>query len=239
MDMRKSIKAVARGKAAGGMFQAALQPVDVLDLDDIAEKWASYSGVRNVLARSTLMGLEDFIIDQLAKGFRLDFGLVSFYPRLSGGLSSRDADPEADGLFVRGAVKARRKLVNGLKNRLQAENAQGAHGVRIFSVFDASIERYGVVVPGHVLSISGTDIEVNPENDDEGIWLEKRTHHTARRRYYEKIARARVLKSDANLVEAVFDEPIQKGTYLLSLYTRQGRGTDFQVIHCRSEVKVR
>ena len=48
----------------------------------------------------------------LAQGNRLDFGLVSFYPRLSGALSSRDIDPEQDGLFVRGAVKATRTLMN-------------------------------------------------------------------------------------------------------------------------------
>ena len=96
----------------GGTFQAALRPVDVLTLDDIAERWASYSGQPQGMAKSHLMGFESFILDQLAKGYRLDFGLVSFYPRLSGGLTSRDADPESDGLFVRGAVKARRALVN-------------------------------------------------------------------------------------------------------------------------------
>jgi hypothetical protein len=56
------------------------------------------------------MGFESFILDQLAKGFRLDFGLVSFYPRLSGGLSSRDADPEAD-RALRGDCRDRGELM--------------------------------------------------------------------------------------------------------------------------------
>ena len=89
MDRRQSIKAVARKTAMGGTFQAALRPVDVLTLDDIAERWASYSGQPQGMAKSHLMGFESFILDQLAKGYRLDFGLVSFYPRLSGGLTSR------------------------------------------------------------------------------------------------------------------------------------------------------
>ena len=106
MDNRSSIKAVARKTSAGGMFQAALEPVDVLAMDDIAERWASYSGMPQGMAKSHLIGFESFILDQLAMGYRLDFGLVSFYPRLSGGLSSRDADPETDGLFVRMAKNA-------------------------------------------------------------------------------------------------------------------------------------
>ena len=48
-----------------------------------------------------------------------------------------------------------------------------------------------------------------------------------------------ILKSDMALAEVVFDEAIPKGTYLLTLYTRGGRGTDFKVVHCRSEVMVK
>ena len=239
MERRNSIKAVARNAAMGGMFQAELKPVDVLTIDDIAERWAAYSGQPSGMAKSHLMGFESFILDQLAKGYRLDFGLVSFYPRLSGGLSSRDADPETDGLFVRGAVKARRALVNGLKQRLVAENACKASRVRIFSVFDREIGRAGIVTPGHTLSIAGSDILIDPARDDEGVWLEKRLHETARRRSCVKVARGRVVKSDAALAEVVFDEPIDRGSYLLAIYTRCGRGTDFKVVHCRTEVKVK
>ncbi len=239
MDRRQSIKAVARSTAMSGTFQAVLKPEEVLTMDDIAERWASYSGQPQGMAKSHLIGLESFILDQLAKGYRLDFGLVSFYPRLSGGLTSRDADPEAEGLFVRGSVKARRALVNGLKHRLVAENAQATSRVRIYNVFDRETSRYGIVTPGHTLSISGNDIVIDQARDDEGVWLEKRMHVNSRRHSYTKVARGRILKSDTDLAEVVFDEAIPKGTYLLTLYTRSGRGTDFKVIHCRSEVMVK
>jgi hypothetical protein len=239
MERRQSIKAVARSTAIGGTFQASVRPVDVLAMDDIAERWASCSGQPQGMAKSQLIGLESFILDQLAKGYRLDFGLVSFYPRLSGGLTSRDADPEADGLFVRGAVKARRALVNGLKRRLVAENACKTNRVRIYSVFDREIGRAGIVTPGHTLTITGSDIPIDPARDDEGVWLEKRLHKTARNRSYAKVARGRVVKSDIALAEVVFDEPIDKGKYLLTIYTRCGHGTDFKVVHCRSEVCVK
>ena len=122
METRTKIKAVARANAMNGTFQVKLEPTDVLTMDGIIERWAAYAGINHGQARTQLMGFEDFILDELAKGRQLDFGLVSFYPRLSGGLSSRDADPETDGLFVRGAVKARRALINGLKKKLRAEN---------------------------------------------------------------------------------------------------------------------
>ena len=38
MERRNSIKAVARKAAMSGTFQAVLRPVDVLTLDDIAER---------------------------------------------------------------------------------------------------------------------------------------------------------------------------------------------------------
>ena len=106
MENRTKVKAVARANAFHGLFQAILQPEGVLTMDEIAERWADYARIERGFAKLQLRGFEDFILDQLAKGYQLDFGLVSFYPRLSGGLSSRDADPEADGLFVRGTMKA-------------------------------------------------------------------------------------------------------------------------------------
>ena len=239
MDRRNSIKAVARKTAMDGIFQAALKPVDVLTMDDIAGRWASYSGQQPGMAKSHLIGFESFILDQLANGYRLDFGLVSFYPRLSGGLSSRNADPESDGLFVRGAVKARRALINGLKRQLVAENACTASHVRIYTVFDREIGRFGVVTPGHTITITGAEIPINPKRDDEGVWLEKRLHNKARQRSYIQVVRGRVHKSDLTSAEVVFDAPIEKGNYLLTLYTRSGHGTDFKVVHCRSEVSVK
>ena len=237
MENRTSIKAVARETALNGTFQAALHPTGVLTMNDIAEKWASYSHIGRGQARVQILSFEDFILEQLANGYQLDFGLVSFYPRLSGGLSSRDADPEADGLFVRGAVKARRALVNGLKQKLRAENALKASQVRIYNVLNKERGLYDVVSAGETLSISGLNIPIDTTRDDEGVWLERRMHATSRNRPWVKIARGRVVKSDMTITEVVFDEPILPGTYYLTVYTRYGHDTDFKVVHCRHEVR--
>lgn len=55
-------------------------------------------------------GIERFIRRELENGNRLDFGLVSFLPRLSAALPARDADPGETGIRLRGSVKARKSL---------------------------------------------------------------------------------------------------------------------------------
>ena len=69
----------------------------------------------------------------------------------------------------RGSVKARRALVNGLKRRLVAENAQATSHVRTYNVFDRETSRYGTVTPSHTISVSGNDIVIDPARDDEGV----------------------------------------------------------------------
>ena len=119
----------------------------------------------------------------------------------------------------------------------QTDSARGQIG--LYNVFDRETSRYGTVTPGNTFTISGNDIIIDPARDDEGVWLEKRLHVNSRRHSYTKVARGRILKSDIAIAEVVFDEVIPKGTYLLTLYTRSGRGTDFKVVHCRSEVSVK
>jgi len=236
MEVRTSIKAVARATAVNGMFQASLQPLGTLTMDEIVERWATCAQIGRGQARMQIMSFEEFILEQLAKGYQLEFGLVSFYPRLSGGLSSRDADPEADGLFVRGAVKSRRALVNGLKGKLVAENALKVPRVRIYNVFNKERSSYDVVSTGETLSISGSNIPIDLSRDDEGVWLENRTHTTRRKRPWTKVVRGRVVKSDMTVAEVVFDDPIPQGKYFLTVYTRHGHGKDFKAVHCRHEV---
>ena len=238
MEERQSIKATVRANAAAGKFQASLTPVEVVKGKELVNQLAKYSNVQSGQARIQLTVLESFILDMLAKGKRLDFGLVSFYPRLSGALSSRDADPEADGLFVRGAVKATRTLTNALKSKLRAVNTPEANSVIINNVFDRDANTFEVIAADHVLSISGQNIKIDPTRDDEGVWLVKRRHIGKRKHAYEVIARARVTQSDMSVVEVIFPGPLPSGKCLLEVRTRRGNGTDFKVVTCHHEISV-
>ena len=71
--------------------------------------------------------------------------LSSVSPRLSGGLSSRNADPESDGLHVRGAVKARRRLVNAPTRKLVAVNVMPSARIKVYDVMDVDTGQTGVI----------------------------------------------------------------------------------------------
>ena len=115
---KKRINVKTRNVAVSGKFQASLELDDTLEMDEIAARWAERSGLRLNLTQMVLTSLSEFIIGELSEGRQLNFDLVSFYPRLSGALSSRDADPGNEDVYVRGAVKARRKLMEGLSGVL-------------------------------------------------------------------------------------------------------------------------
>ena len=232
MDKRAKIKAVTRQNDAAGKFQTNLTPVTTLSGKDLVERWAAYSRLNSAVAEATLTMLEGFILSELAEGKKLDFNLVSFYPRLSGALSNRDSSPEAEGLYVRGAVKARRPLMNGLKDKLEAVNVLSTVHSRIFNVLDKTRSRFDVLAAGDILSVSGFDIQVDATKMDEGVWLERRTH-----KGYVQVAKGRIVSSSRDILETVFDDPIAIGKYVIALYTRCGRGTNYRVVRVSRKIR--
>lgn len=88
-----------------------------------------------------------------------------------------------------------------------------------------------MIAPGHTLSASGRDIEIDVSDPEEGVWLEKRTQNG-----YERVVKARLLSSDSSLAEFVFDGEFSQRKYLIAVYTRSGRGKDHKVVACRHEV---
>jgi len=232
MDKRAKIKAVTRQNDAAGKFQTNLTPVTTLSGKDLVERWAAYSRLNSAVAEATLTLLEGFILSELAEGKKLDFNLVSFYPRLSGALSNRDSSPEAEGLYVRGAVKARRPLMNGLKDKLEAVNDLSTVHSRIFNVFDKTRKRFDVLAAGDILSVSGFDIQVDAQKKDEGVWLERRTH-----KGYVQVAKGRIVSSSPDILETVFDDPIAIGKYVIALYTRCGQSNNYRVVRISRKIR--
>ena len=218
-------------------FQSELELYETVAGEELVERLAKYGYDSNITQASrALRTIEDFILKELAEGNRLDFGLASFYPRLSGALTARDMDPESDGLYVRGAVKARRKLESALKEKAVAINPLARKVIRIHNVFDSRIKKFDTVVRGDVLSVIGVGIPVDASRPDEGYFLEKRDGRWHRKP--KSVARAEVLKSDFGMAEIVFKEPIAPGKYNLVVYTRGGNGPDYKVRHIGHPVTV-
>ena len=233
MDRRTKIKVVTRQKAVRGKFQAELVPYRTLSEGEFVEWWSSRSAIRAETLRLALATIGEGIQEALASGYRVELGLATFYPHLSGALSSRDADPEMDGRYVRGAVMARRALVDCLRQKLDPVNTLASLRVRLFSVVDTEATRPGTIAAGHKLHIIGENIPVVAGRPDEGVWLEKRM-----RRGLVRVATARILSSSITLLEAVFDNLPPHGKYNLIVGTRCGRSTDYKIVRCRYAVTV-
>ena len=229
----KTLSVKVRSKKTVSKFQADVKVSGRMGIDEIVEQWAESASLKPVMAKAVLGSLEEFILQALAEGIQLDFGLVSFYPRLSGGLPSRDSDPAAEGLFVRGAVKARRALLNGLRDKIDVVNSESSIQPRIFSVYDMEAERFDQIAAGHRISAAGRDLPIDPADPEEGVWIERRT-----KRGYERIMKAKLLHSDATRVEFTFDADLPPRKYLIAIQTRCGRGKDYKTAICRHEVSV-
>ena len=232
MQTRTKITAVTRETDAAGKYQTDLKPNAALEGRSLLERWADYTGWPMARADAALTLLEGFVLDELGKGNKLDFGLVTFYPRLSAALSNRDSSPDAEGIYVRGAVKARRPLLNGLKDRLEAVNDLSSVHSRIFNVLDKNNNRFDVMEAGHVLSVSGYDIPVDDAKEDEGVWLEKRTH-----KGHERVTRGRVVSYKADIMEVVFDEAVAPGKYVIAVYTRCGQGDGYRAVRVSRKIR--
>lgn len=230
---RKELVVTPRNTASGGKFQADLAPTDILDETLIAERWAQSAAISVTQAKTMLASLEGFILESLGDGFQLNFNLASFYPRLSGALSSRNANPESEALYVRGAVKARRPLMEGIKAKLKAVNRTSVGGSTIYNVLDKEAQKFDVFASGHTLSAIGHDLAFDPSRDDEGLWLERRM----KKHGIVKVAKAKMLTMDKDHLEFVFDDPVPSGTYFIAVYTRNGKGLGYTPTRTCRQIK--
>ena len=212
-------------------------------------------------AQRMVEDIEKFICRELENGNRLDFGLVSFLPRLSAALPTRDASPEECGIYVRGSVKARKVLSASLEPYLKAVNPIAGKRLSINAVTDMN----GQVVknpnvdeimerPRHrfespkktVYNIrSGMDLQMYVTNvtidrtmSDEGIWLENQMKRFRQKR--NVIARAEVLDatSDPSRINFRFNQPLKPGKFMLVAGTRAGQGRNYRLRIVRTPINV-
>ena len=123
--------------------------------------------------------------------------------------------------------------MEGLRNKLKAVNRMVSGGPMIFSILDRDANKGNVVAAGHVLSAVGCDIAFDPSRNDEGVWLERRS----KKQSLVRVSKARLLKMENGHLEFVFDDPIPRGTYLIAIYTRSGKGTEYKTIRICRQVK--
>lgn len=234
MERKKDLRVTTRKSATRGKFQADLEPAEVLGLDAFAEWWANRSFVKAFEIKRAVELVEGGVLAALKEGCQVNLGLAIFYPRLSGALSARDADPETEERFVRGAVKARTTLTHALERRLKAVNTLSRARASLYGATDVETGKANVISAGRTYRGAGRSIQVVEGRDDEGVWLEKKI-----KRGMAKRARARVLSSSDYEIDFVFDETPPSGKYYLVVQSRAGMSQDFRPVRARCEVVVK
>ena len=219
-------RTVAATDKSGRRFQAHLKLRGKLADKELIRRLAEEEFHGNAPeAMKALLSIEGFIERHVAEGWQVDLGLASFYPSLSAALTARDVDPESDGVFIQGAVKARDSYRQSMRSRIEPVNALAKRFIRIYNTLDLDTQSTDEIVPNHTISVSGHDIVVDTTKSDEGFWLEKRDG----RRFHKPkvIQQAEVLESDPITAKIVFHDPIPRGEYNLVVSTRCGDGRDY------------
>ncbi len=207
-------EAVARGRQ---MFQVDVEPNEVLDGRALAERFAKKIKVDVSEANYIIESLQEFVLEELQSG-----------NQLSGTLPSRDANPTDVGLAIKGHVKTRPALRNALKGRLIPINVTTPEWGAIRSLMDVPLKKFDKIVIGHLIHLAGINMAIDPDQPDEGIWLENGRG--------EVVSGARVGYSDAQVAECCFEQSVEPGKYTIVLANRASKkGSDYKLCrHCRA-----
>ncbi len=232
MNIELSVE--TRAKPINGKFQADVIPNRVLDKKDVVDALAKDLGLAPAAIEVVISGLDDLVVRELGRGNRVDLGLVSFLPKLSGALSARDADPSFDGLRLCGSARARHKLVNAIDENLVPVNKVTGNKVVLSSVATKGDEIGGRIKAGTAAIATGIGLVVVEGRADEGIWLQSRQAYG----YKDTGFKARILFQDADHVEFVFDALPPPGKYSLVLAGRGGNTTAYRAARRRLNVEV-
>lgn len=215
-------------------FQSSLEPNRTYEGESLYREFSEFCSRKPAEIESFIKLIEGFILDELKKGNRLDFGLVSFLPRLSGAMKTKDGDPEEQGLFVRGSVKARRKLMESLERHLEPINRHGPRQrIRLYGTSDKEQQHlYNKIHIGETfVALTSSLVSFDPKMEDEGLFLENKRGKV--------FGKAEMLAAGKyNSYEAVFRGNIPVGNYILIAQTRCGKGPGYDLRRARVKIRV-
>jgi len=235
VDLKVRANAPGEGIQA---YQAEVIPRTVYEGSELYQRLSEFLGLPSdgYRAKTLVDNIESFVRRELELGNRLDFGLVSFFPKLSAALPSRDADPGDAGLYVRGAVKARKSLSASLANHLVAKNPVAGDPLWIGNVLNEALDDYDLVTKGDVQSIVCSHVTIDPSRPDEGIWLEKPIKRRGQK--HIPLVRAEVVEAKCNQIRCRFTELPRPGRYNIVIGTRGEKGPSYKLRCVRHPVRV-
>lgn len=170
------------------------------------------------------------ILEHIKRAETVNMEMAGFNINLVGSFDGSDAMFDLNRNVLRVSAYAKPVLRDCLKT-VTPRNV--THGLRatIFSVQDNVAHEEGVITVASKVLVAGTNIYMDPANDDEWCGLFTKQG--------ELVARANVLRNDGGIADVSFDELPEDGDYNFTIFARNGAPTDRMPATARRAVKVR
>ena len=215
-------------------FQAVVEPVRTLAGSSLIKEMSEYLHIGTFEAEIMLARLEGFITESLRQGYRLDFNLATFYPKLSNSIPSVDSDPNAHAKPM-AAVKGRKALRNLIKDSIIFKNSEVATREVKFYVWNETRNTERAVHQGDDMRFFATGMKATDFGGDDFVALEVHTAAGSK-----EVQRAKITSVDTKkeYVHFTFEEPIDAGrNYFIVISSREGKGEKYQARRHRTAVK--
>jgi len=196
--------------------------------EDMACEAAKRCGLTPLQATMFMDALAEVACEGIASGNKLHFGPFSIGISLKGSFKEANSrfDPQKNGLGIFFAPHT--AMTRALSN-LEPENATPMDRPWLYEVCGEGAGLNEVVI-GAPLVANGSNIRIDTDRTDEGVWLETASG--------EKVAKGEVTDTDAGRLVCVFRGPVAAGACRLAIYTRNGGAASGAPAVIRRRVKV-
>ena len=227
-DMKFDVLEIKGG--AGGRYRPILKCGKTVMPEEFLSVFSGTIKMSEPYASFILGSLRDTIAGLLQSGRPVNLGWVSFTPRLKGALGTTDAAGNPDRLEV---VATPSRAFRHCLKEIDVINVNHISDPLLYELQEDDLNGLNALHrPGKRIVINGDNISIDTNHTDEGIWLENANGET--------IEKGTVIFSDRCTCYFKFGTlPKKRGTYIVVLSCRNGRGTDFKPKRVTRRVTVR
>ena len=209
-------------------FKAEMASPHTVEIEEFVNYLAKTMNMSTTMARFTVNAMSETIQDLLSKGIGVKLDLAWFKPVLKPA-TFPTVDADLSEAQIVGDVVPTRTLRKPL--RLAAENVVKIPRLLTHEFGCDGFRREGDIAPGYMCGWNTEHLKINPEREDEGIFLEDRKGNV--------ISKAEIVKEVEGTLEFYFHGEVKPGkNYRLSYCTRLGEDLSHTLIKQYSSHKI-
>lgn len=194
------------------VFRANVKTKGTIDADELAARLAKKTKQDKSLAKYFLQAIDEELAEQILAGNRVNIGQLMTGFAIRGSFNSEDEkfDPGRHTLVA--TVRTLDPLHSALSD-VTPDNIIVSLTCAIKSLMDTVTKETNVITGTNEQHIQGVNIGINPDNADEGVWLQDDEG--------ENVATATVSASDGQTIACTFPA-VEPGEYTLVVSCRNG-----------------